>query len=80
MDSLNLESQNQAKNSFPTNDKRQNGWFSWGFNFYQAQFFGGTSNDHREGLWMVRIEKNCIKRNRIFIPRKKIDRRATIKS
>ena len=30
-------------------NKRQNGWTDW------TQIFCGTSRDHREGLWMIKI-------------------------
>jgi len=33
-------------------NKRQNGWTD------RAQIFCGTSPDHREGLWMIKIQKN----------------------
>ena len=31
-------------------NKRQTGWTDW------AQIFCGTSRDHREGLWMIKIK------------------------
>ena len=37
-------------------NKRQNGWTD------RAQFFCGTSRDHREGLWKIKIKKKmCFK-------------------
>ena len=42
-------------------NKRQNGWTD------RAQFFCGTSRDHREGLWMIKISNICLHQNSIFI-------------
>ena len=42
-------------------NKRQNGWTDW------AQIFCGTSRDHREGLWMIKISNICLLQNSIFI-------------
>ena len=42
-------------------NKRQNGWTDW------AQIFCGTSRDHREGLWMIKISNICLHQNSIFI-------------
>jgi len=36
-------------------NERQNGWID------RAQIFCGTSRDHREGLWMIKIKKMCFK-------------------
>ncbi len=42
-------------------NKRQNGWTD------RAQIFCGTSRDHREGLWMIKISNICLHQNSIFI-------------
>ena len=42
-------------------NKRQNGWT------HRAQIFCGTSRDHREGLWMIKISNICLHQNSIFI-------------
>ena len=42
-------------------NKRQNGWTD------RAQIFCGTSRDHREGLWMIKISNICLLQNSIFI-------------
>jgi len=42
-------------------NKRQNGWTG------RAQIFCGTSRDHREGLWMIKISNSCLHQNLIFI-------------
>ena len=42
-------------------NKRQNGWTD------RAQIFCGTSRDHREGLWMIKISNICLHQNLIFI-------------
>ena len=42
-------------------NKRQNGWTD------RAQIFCGTSRDHREGLWMIKISNICLHQNWIFI-------------
>ena len=42
-------------------NKRQNGWTD------QAQIFCGTSRDHREGLWMIKILNICLHQNSIFL-------------
>ena len=42
-------------------NKRQNGWTD------RAQILCGTSHDHREGLWMIKISKICLQQNSIFI-------------
>ena len=39
---------------------RQNGWTA------RAQIFCGTSRDHREGLWMIKISNICLHQNSIF--------------
>ena len=44
---------------YPIN--RQNGWTD------QAQFFFGTSRDPREGLWLIKIWKNCVISFFIFV-------------
>ena len=40
---------------------RQNGWTD------RAQIFCGTSRDHKEGLWMIKISNICLHQNSIFI-------------
>ena len=35
-------------------NKRRNGWTD------RAQIFCGTSRDHREGLWMIKIKNKCV--------------------
>jgi len=60
---LGLENQSllQRVNSFGlsvclfVSNKRQNGWTD------QAQIFCGTSSEHREGLWMIKIKKCVLK-------------------
>jgi len=42
-------------------NKRQNGWTD------RAQIFCGTSRDHREGLWKIKISNICLHQNSIFI-------------
>ena len=42
-------------------NKRQNGWTD------RAQIFCGTSRDHMEGLWMIKISNICLRQNSIFI-------------
>ena len=42
-------------------NKRQNGWTD------RAQIICGTSRDHREGLWMIKISNICLHQNSIFI-------------
>ena len=42
-------------------NKRQNGWTD------RAQIFFGTSRDHREGLWMIKILNICLHQNSIVI-------------
>ena len=42
-------------------NKRQNGWTD------RAQFFCGTSRDHKEGLWMIKISNIYLHQNSIFI-------------
>ena len=42
-------------------NKRQNGWTD------RAQIFRGTSRDHREGLWMIKISNICLHQNSILI-------------
>ena len=42
-------------------NKRQNGSTD------RAQIFCGTSRDHREGLWMIKISNICLHQNSIFI-------------
>ena len=42
-------------------NKRQNGWTD------RVQIFCGTSRDHREGLWMIKISNMCFHQNSIFI-------------
>jgi len=42
-------------------NKRQNGWTD------RVQIFCGTSRDHREGLWMIKISNICLHQNSIFI-------------
>ena len=42
-------------------NKRQNSWTD------RAQIFCGTSRDHREGLWMIKISNICLHQNSIFI-------------
>ena len=42
-------------------NKRQNGWTD------RAQIFCGTSRDHREGLWMIKISNTCLHQNAIVI-------------
>ena len=42
-------------------NKRQIGWTD------RAQIFCGTSHDHREGLWMIKISNICLHQNSIFI-------------
>ena len=46
---------------FFVSNKRQNGWTD------RAQIFCGTSRDHREGLWMIKISNSCLHQNSIFI-------------
>ena len=46
--------------SFVSN-KRQNGWTD------RVQIFCGTSRDHRDGLWMIKISNICLHQNSIFI-------------
>ena len=41
-------------------NKRQNGWTD------RAQIFGVTSQDPREGLWMIKFSKICLYQNSIF--------------
>ena len=42
-------------------NKLQNGWTD------RAQIFCGTSHDHREGLWMIKISNICLHQNSIII-------------
>ena len=42
-------------------NKRQNGWTD------RAQIFCGTSRDHREGLWIIKISNIFLHQNSIFI-------------
>ena len=42
-------------------NKRQNGWTD------RAQIFCGTSRNHREGLWMIKISNICLHQNSIVI-------------
>ena len=42
-------------------NKRQSGWTD------RAQIFCGSSRDHMEGLWMIKISNICLHQNSIFI-------------
>ena len=42
-------------------NKRPNSWTD------RAQIFCGTSGDHREGLWTIKISNICLHQNSIFI-------------
>ena len=47
-------------------NKRQSGWTD------RAQIFCGSSRDHMEGLWMIKISNICLHQNSIFTKSLKI--------